>query len=247
MFIFDIFTTLALTRTRSYNMFGHFKFCITLVGGYLLFHDPLSFNQVSLPDLRLILLSGWATGFALTSCLPVALRVWGSSALWLASCPTLTSSWRSRRRARTGWLRDRRPLHPSLARRRSQSLAAQCVEQLHTSLFIQSLFFFLHYDYFCRRISSWKGLNKNQIKKIKISTLHNVGTHKDSSSSHPQVGSEVDCFHLLNRKEKKNQLCGTTNPNNVCLFVMYILKTASDFASLSLSLRSDCLEDPHHN
>lgn len=28
-------------------MFGHFKFCITLVGGYLLFHDPLSLNQVS--------------------------------------------------------------------------------------------------------------------------------------------------------------------------------------------------------
>lgn len=37
-----------LTPVRSYNMFGHFKFCITLVGGYLLFHDPLSLNQVSL-------------------------------------------------------------------------------------------------------------------------------------------------------------------------------------------------------
>lgn len=32
-------------------MFGHFKFCITLVGGYVLFHDPLSFNQVRLPGL----------------------------------------------------------------------------------------------------------------------------------------------------------------------------------------------------
>lgn len=30
----------------SYNMFGHFKFCITLVGGYVLFQDPLSLNQV---------------------------------------------------------------------------------------------------------------------------------------------------------------------------------------------------------
>uniref|UniRef100_A0A3B3XHM6 Sugar phosphate transporter domain-containing protein n=1 Tax=Poecilia mexicana TaxID=48701 RepID=A0A3B3XHM6_9TELE len=28
-----------------YNMFGHFKFCITLIGGYLLFQDPLSLNQ----------------------------------------------------------------------------------------------------------------------------------------------------------------------------------------------------------
>lgn len=36
-----------LTLFRSYNMFGHFKFCITLVGGYVLFHDPLSLNQVS--------------------------------------------------------------------------------------------------------------------------------------------------------------------------------------------------------
>lgn len=36
-----------LTLVHSYNMFGHFKFCITLIGGYLLFHDPLSLNQVS--------------------------------------------------------------------------------------------------------------------------------------------------------------------------------------------------------
>ena len=26
-------------------MFGHFKFCITLCGGYILFQDPLSVNQ----------------------------------------------------------------------------------------------------------------------------------------------------------------------------------------------------------
>lgn len=71
-------------------MFGHFKFCITLVGGYLLFHDPLSFNQVSLPDLTL--LSRWVSGFSLTFRILAALRVWGSFALWPASCPTLTSS-----------------------------------------------------------------------------------------------------------------------------------------------------------
>ncbi|OXB72967.1 UNVERIFIED_CONTAM: hypothetical protein H355_006507 [Colinus virginianus] len=29
----------------TYNMFGHFKFCITLLGGCLLFKDPLSVNQ----------------------------------------------------------------------------------------------------------------------------------------------------------------------------------------------------------
>lgn len=35
----------SLTELCSYNMFGHFKFCITLMGGYLLFKDPLSINQ----------------------------------------------------------------------------------------------------------------------------------------------------------------------------------------------------------
>uniref|UniRef100_A0A672Q6T6 Solute carrier family 35 member E3-like n=1 Tax=Sinocyclocheilus grahami TaxID=75366 RepID=A0A672Q6T6_SINGR len=30
---------------HSYNMFGHFKFCITLLGGCVLFQDPLSLNQ----------------------------------------------------------------------------------------------------------------------------------------------------------------------------------------------------------
>ncbi|XP_036050422.1 solute carrier family 35 member E3-like [Onychomys torridus] len=33
------------TSLVTYNMFGHFKFCITLCGGYILFKDPLSFNQ----------------------------------------------------------------------------------------------------------------------------------------------------------------------------------------------------------
>uniref|UniRef100_A0AAR2K0L3 Sugar phosphate transporter domain-containing protein n=1 Tax=Pygocentrus nattereri TaxID=42514 RepID=A0AAR2K0L3_PYGNA len=32
-------------KLLSYNMFGHFKFCITLLGGYVLFHDPLSLHQ----------------------------------------------------------------------------------------------------------------------------------------------------------------------------------------------------------
>lgn len=26
-------------------MFGHFKFCVTLLGGYVLFQDPLSLHQ----------------------------------------------------------------------------------------------------------------------------------------------------------------------------------------------------------
>ena len=30
----------------SYNMIGHCKFCVTLVGGFLLFQDPLSSNQL---------------------------------------------------------------------------------------------------------------------------------------------------------------------------------------------------------
>lgn len=52
-----------LTVVFSYNMFGHFKFCITLIGGYLLFHDPLSLNQVSLN----VLLRGVNATFLLQS------------------------------------------------------------------------------------------------------------------------------------------------------------------------------------
>ena len=31
---------------HSYNMIGHSKFCITLLGGVVLFHDPVSLNQM---------------------------------------------------------------------------------------------------------------------------------------------------------------------------------------------------------
>ncbi|TNM91531.1 hypothetical protein fugu_019911 [Takifugu bimaculatus] len=41
----SIYWIIGNTSPVTYNMFGHFKFCITLVGGYLLFHDPLSLNQ----------------------------------------------------------------------------------------------------------------------------------------------------------------------------------------------------------
>lgn len=41
----SIYWIIGNTSAVTYNMFGHFKFCITLVGGYLLFHDPLSLNQ----------------------------------------------------------------------------------------------------------------------------------------------------------------------------------------------------------
>ncbi len=43
---------------------------------------------------------------SLSSCL--AFRLWGSSALWWASCLTLTSSWSNRRRGRAAWLKDHR-------------------------------------------------------------------------------------------------------------------------------------------
>ena len=39
------YSFLSLSINLSYNMFGHFKFCITLFGGYVLFKDPLSINQ----------------------------------------------------------------------------------------------------------------------------------------------------------------------------------------------------------
>lgn len=41
----SIYWIIGNTSAVTYNMFGHFKFCITLVGGYVLFEDPLSLNQ----------------------------------------------------------------------------------------------------------------------------------------------------------------------------------------------------------
>nr|CAD7402586.1 unnamed protein product [Timema cristinae] len=37
---------LSLTRSSRYNMVGHMKFCLTVLGGVLLFHDPFHVNQV---------------------------------------------------------------------------------------------------------------------------------------------------------------------------------------------------------
>ncbi|XP_072915650.1 solute carrier family 35 member E3 [Hemitrygon akajei] len=41
----SIYWIIGNTSPVTYNMFGHFKFCITLLGGYVLFKDPLSVNQ----------------------------------------------------------------------------------------------------------------------------------------------------------------------------------------------------------
>ncbi|XP_006006636.1 solute carrier family 35 member E3 [Latimeria chalumnae] len=41
----SIYWIIGNTSPVTYNMFGHFKFCITLLGGYILFMDPLSINQ----------------------------------------------------------------------------------------------------------------------------------------------------------------------------------------------------------
>uniref|UniRef100_A0A8B9H1C2 Sugar phosphate transporter domain-containing protein n=3 Tax=Astyanax mexicanus TaxID=7994 RepID=A0A8B9H1C2_ASTMX len=41
----SIYWIIGNTSPVTYNMFGHFKFCITLLGGYFLFHDPLSLHQ----------------------------------------------------------------------------------------------------------------------------------------------------------------------------------------------------------
>ena len=35
-----------LTNINRYNMVGHLKFCIILMGGYFIFHDPLCTNQM---------------------------------------------------------------------------------------------------------------------------------------------------------------------------------------------------------
>ncbi|XP_077325212.1 solute carrier family 35 member E3 [Lithobates pipiens] len=41
----SIYWIIGNTSPVTYNMFGHFKFCITLLGGYILFQDTLSLNQ----------------------------------------------------------------------------------------------------------------------------------------------------------------------------------------------------------
>ncbi|KAM9467436.1 solute carrier family 35 member E3 [Clarias gariepinus] len=41
----SIYWIIGNTSAVTYNMFGHFKFCITLLGGYVLFSDPLSLHQ----------------------------------------------------------------------------------------------------------------------------------------------------------------------------------------------------------
>ncbi|XP_048827244.1 solute carrier family 35 member E3 [Brienomyrus brachyistius] len=41
----SIYWIIGNTSPVTYNMFGHFKFCITLLGGYVLFQDPLSLHQ----------------------------------------------------------------------------------------------------------------------------------------------------------------------------------------------------------
>lgn len=41
----SIYWIIGNTSAVTYNMFGHFKFCITLIGGYVLFQEPLSVNQ----------------------------------------------------------------------------------------------------------------------------------------------------------------------------------------------------------
>lgn len=41
-----IFWIIGNTSPVTYNMFGHFKFCLTLLGGYLIFKDPIQFNQL---------------------------------------------------------------------------------------------------------------------------------------------------------------------------------------------------------
>jgi len=41
----SIFWIIGNTSPVTYNMFGHFKFCLTLLGGYILFNDPVQASQ----------------------------------------------------------------------------------------------------------------------------------------------------------------------------------------------------------
>ena len=37
----------SLATMVSYNMIGHSKFCVTLLGGFIIFRDPLATNQLA--------------------------------------------------------------------------------------------------------------------------------------------------------------------------------------------------------
>ena len=41
-----VLTLTHCTQPIRYNMVGHMKFCITLLGGYFIFKDPLRSNQM---------------------------------------------------------------------------------------------------------------------------------------------------------------------------------------------------------
>ncbi|XP_030856157.1 solute carrier family 35 member E3 isoform X1 [Strongylocentrotus purpuratus] len=42
----SIYWIIGNTSPITYNMVGHAKFCLTLLGGFFLFHEPLAFNQL---------------------------------------------------------------------------------------------------------------------------------------------------------------------------------------------------------
>jgi len=42
----SIFWIIGRTSPLTYNMVGHCKFCVTLIGGFLLFNDPIATNQL---------------------------------------------------------------------------------------------------------------------------------------------------------------------------------------------------------
>lgn len=42
----SIFWIIGKTSPLTYNMVGHCKFCVTLIGGFILFRDPISTNQL---------------------------------------------------------------------------------------------------------------------------------------------------------------------------------------------------------
>lgn len=42
----SIYWIIGKTSPLTYNMFGHLKFCLTVIGGYLIFNEPMSFMQI---------------------------------------------------------------------------------------------------------------------------------------------------------------------------------------------------------
>lgn len=93
---------------------------------------------------------------------------------------------------------------------------------------------FLHYDYFCRRISSCKGLYK-KVKQTKknLNPIIHVGTCKGHKFITPADGLRSELFSPVEQKEQKST---SRYYKCKCLFVLNVTSQNSEWFCWSLSV-----------